>query len=65
VSGLTQDAQGWAGAIGYEFDENARIVAGYQHYSFEGPGGTCVAGGTPVCDTLDANLGYLQTSISF
>lgn len=65
VSGLTQNAEGWAGAIGYEFDENARIVAGYQHYSFEGPGGTCVAGGTPVCDTLDANLGYLQTSISF
>ncbi len=62
---LTQDAEGWAGSIGYEFDENARIAAGYQHYTFEGPGATCVAGGTPVCDTLDANLGYIQTSISF
>ncbi len=62
---LTQDAQGWAGSVGYEFDENARIVAGYQSYTFDGPAGTCVAGPTPVCDTLDANLGYIQTSITF
>lgn len=62
---LTQDATGWAGSVGYEFDENARIVAGYQHYSFDGPGGACVTGITSVCDTMDANLGYLQTSISF
>ena len=62
---LTQDATGWAGSIGYEFDENARVIVGYQHYSYEGPGGACVAGITPVCDTMDANLGYLQTSISF
>ncbi|MEQ1753527.1 MAG: porin [Micropepsaceae bacterium] len=62
---LTQDATGWAGSVGYEFDENARIVAGYQHYSFDGPGAACVTGITSVCDTMDANLGYLQTSISF
>lgn len=62
---LVQEATGWAGSIGYEFDENARIVAGYQHYEFDGPANACVAGGTPVCDTLDANMGYLQTSISF
>ena len=62
---LTQDATGYAGSVGYEFDENARIVAGYQHYTFDGPGGACVSSGTPVCDTLDANMGYLQTSITF
>jgi predicted porin len=62
---LTQDAEAWSGAIGYEFDGNARIVAGYQQYAFEGPAGACVAGATPVCDTLDAGLGYIQTSISF
>jgi len=59
---LVQNADGYAGSIGYEFDENARIVAGYQHYTFDGPAGACV---TAACDTMDANLGYLQTSISF
>lgn len=62
---LTQDAEAWSGAIGYEFDSNARIVAGYQQYSYQGPGGACQGGATPVCDTLDAGLGYIQTSISF
>ncbi len=62
---LTQDANAWSGAIGYEIDGNARIVAGFQQYAFEGPGGACIAGPTPVCDTLDAGLGYIQTSISF
>lgn len=59
---LTQDAQGWTGAVGYEFDENLQIVAGYQHYDFDGPAGVCVVG---ACDTLDADLAYLQASISF
>jgi predicted porin len=62
---LTQDAQGWTGAVGYEFDENLQIVAGYQHYDFDGPAGGCVTGPTPVCDTLDADLAYVQASISF
>ena len=59
---LTQDAQGWQGSVGYEFDENVQIVAGYQHYDFDGPAGVCV---TAACDTLDADLAFVQTSISF
>jgi predicted porin len=59
---LTQDGQGWTGAVGYEFDENLQIVAGYQHYDFDGPAGVCVVGG---CDTLDADMAYVQASISF
>jgi predicted porin len=59
---LTQDAEGWSGAVGYEFDENVQIVAGYQHYEFDGPAGVC---STAVCDSLNADLAYLQTSISF
>ena len=62
---LTQDANAWSGAVGYEIDSNARIVAGYQSFAYDGPAGACVAGPTPVCDTLDAGLGYVQTSISF
>jgi predicted porin len=58
----TQDGQGWTGAVGYEFDENLQIVAGYQHYDFDGPAGVCVGAG---CDTLDADMAYLQTSMSF
>jgi hypothetical protein len=65
VKTVSQKATGWSGSIGYEFDENARIAAGFQHYAFEGPAGACVTGITSVCDTLDANIGYLQTSISF
>jgi len=61
-SSLTQDAQGWTGAIGYEFDENVQIVTGYQHYDYDGPAGVCIAAG---CDKLDADLAYLQTSITF
>lgn len=59
---LVQNADGYAGSIGYEFDENAKIVAGYQHYNFDGPAGACVSA---ACDTMDADLGYLQTSITF
>ena len=61
----TQDAQGWTGAVGYEFDENVRMAAGYQHYDFDGPAGAGVTGLVPVCDTLDADLVYLETSIAF
>lgn len=62
---LTQNAKAWSGAVGFEFDENARIVAGYQQHSFEGPAGACMTGIVSVCDTLDSDLGYVQTSISF
>ncbi|MCE9523004.1 MAG: porin [Alphaproteobacteria bacterium] len=59
---LTQDAQGYTGQVGYEFDENVQIVFGYQHYEFDGPTGVCTAGS---CDTLDADLGFVQTAITF
>jgi hypothetical protein len=59
---VTQDAQGWTGAIAYEFDENLLIAGGYQHYDFDGPIGTCTVAG---CDTLDADLAYIQTTMSF
>ncbi len=58
----TQDAQGYTGAVGYEFDENVQLVIGYQHYDFDGPVGSCTAA---ACDTLDADLAYFQTSFSF
>jgi predicted porin len=59
---LTQDAQGYTGQVGYELDENVQFVIGYQHYDFDGPTGVCIVG---ACDTLDADLGFFQTAISF
>ncbi len=57
-----QRANALSGAVGYEFDENLRMGVGFQHYQFEGPANACVAA---ACDTLDANLGYFETSITF
>jgi outer membrane protein OmpU len=65
VHNLSQEAEGWSGAIGYEFDENLRMGVGYQHYTFDGPANACVTGPVAVCDTLDANVGYFETSITF
>lgn len=59
---LTQDAQGYMGAVGYVFDDNLQITVGYQHYDFDGPTGSCVAA---ACDTLEADLGFIETIISF
>ena len=59
---LTQDVQGYTGQVGYEIDENVQFVVGYQHFDFDGPAGVCIAG---ACDTLDADLGFFQTAISF
>ncbi len=61
---LSQEAEGWSGSVGYEFDENLRMGLGYQHYNFDGPAGACVAG-PPACDTLEADLGYFETAITF
>jgi len=62
---LTQDAQGWTGQVGYEFDENVQINFGYQHYNFDGPSGVCTTVGVDACDTLEADVGFVETSISF
>ncbi len=59
---LTQDAEGWTGAVGYEVDENLSFVVGYQRYDYEGPTGGCVG---VACDTLEADLAYFQTSLTF
>lgn len=62
---LSQEADAWSGGIAYEFDENLRMGLGYQHYEFDGPAGACVAAPVAACDTLEANLGYFETSITF
>lgn len=59
---LRQDAQGWTGAVTYEVDENLQFSAGYQRYNFDGPTGGCTGA---ACDTLDADLAFVQTSLSF
>jgi predicted porin len=62
IRNLTQDAQGYTGQVGYELDENVQFVVGYQHYDFDGPTGGCISG---ACDTLDADLAFFQTAITF
>jgi predicted porin len=65
VRNVSQEAEGWSGAIGYEFDENLRMGLGYQHYTFDGPANACVTGLPSACDTLEADIGYFETSITF
>ena len=64
-----QDGSGLQFAGGYTFTENVRVTAGYQHFDFEGPFGSCLTDeggvGFPPCDTLDGNVGYLETTFSF
>lgn len=60
----TGDGLQFAGA--YTFDENWRVSAGYQHFEFEGPVGNCFTdSGGFGCDTLDGNVGYVETTFSF
>ncbi len=65
---LTADQQGEALQIaaGYTFTENIRVTGGYQHFEFDGPFDVCPtdAGGFG-CDTLNGNVGYLETTFSF
>ena len=64
-----QDGSGLQFAAGYTFNENVRITGGYQHFEFQGPANSCLTdeGGTgfPPCDTLDGNVGYVETTFSF
>lgn len=64
-----QEGNGLQFAGGYTFTENIRLTAGYQHYEFNGPRKSCTTdnGGIffPECDTLDGNVGYLETTFSF
>ena len=59
---LAQDAEAWQGTIGYEIDNGVDVYLGYQHYNFDGPTGQC---SLAACDSLDANVGFLQTAFSF
>lgn len=61
-----QEGSGVQLAAGYTFGPNIRMTGGYQHFDFEGPLDVCPTGaGGPFCDTLDANLGYVETTFSF
>lgn len=61
-----QEGSGVQFAAGYTFDPNIRLTGGYQHFEFDGPFDSCPTdAGGPFCDTLDANLGYLETTFSF
>ena len=59
---LTQNGDAWQGTIGYEISNGIDVYAGYQHYNFDGPTGGC---STLACDTIEANVGFLQTAVAF
>lgn len=66
---VNQDGSGVQVAAGYTFTENIRLTGGYQRFDFEGPNNSCTTdnGGIffPNCDTLDGDVGYLETTFSF
>lgn len=68
-STANQDGQGAQLSAGYIFNENVRLVAGWQHFEFSGPFGVCPtdSGGIffPPCDTLDGDIGFLESTFSF
>ena len=66
-SSVNQQGSGLQFAGGYTFNENFKTTVGYQHFEFDGPGNQCFtdAGGGFGCDTLDGNVGYLETTFSF
>ncbi|MFM9863957.1 MAG: porin [Micropepsaceae bacterium] len=57
-----QDGSGLQFALGYTINEDFRITGGYQRFDFDGPLNFCSTG---FCDTLDANVGYIETSFNF
>jgi len=59
---LTQEATAWQGTVGYEIDNGVDVYLGYQHYNYDGPTGQCSA---VACDSMDADVGFLQTAFSF
>lgn len=65
-SSVDQEGDGLQFAAAYTFSEWLRMSGGYQHFEFDGPFPSCItdAGGFG-CDTLDGNIGYLETTFSF
>lgn len=57
-----QEGNGLQFSAGYAFNENVRMTGGYQRYEFERDFGFCGVFG---CDTLDGNVGYVETTFSF
>ncbi len=62
---LVQNGEAWQGTIGYEIGNGVDLYAGYQHYNFDGPTGGCSLGPVAACDSLTADVGFLQTAFSF
>jgi outer membrane protein OmpU len=65
-----QEGQGVEAAVGYTVTSWLRLTGGYQHFEFDGPTGACGDGGgfgfgDPPCDTLDADVGFVETKFSF
>lgn len=61
-----QNGTGLQFAAGYTFTENFRVTGGLQHFEFDGPNNACVTDfGGFGCDSLDGNIGYLETTFSF
>ncbi len=59
---LVQNSDAWQGTVGYEIENGIDLYVGYQHYNFDGPTGQC---STVACDSMDANVGFLQTAFAF
>lgn len=64
-----QEGDGFQVALGYTITENFRVTGGWQRFEYDGPFGVCPTdtGGIffPPCDTLTANVGYVETTVSF
>jgi hypothetical protein len=63
---VDQEGNGLQLAGAYTLHENLRLSAGYQRFEFKGPFNTCLTDfGGSFCDTLDGNVGYIETTFSF
>jgi len=60
-----QQGNGFQLAGAYTFHENLRVSAGYQAFEYEGGFGSCFTDFTFTCDTLDGDVGYIETTFSF
>jgi outer membrane protein OmpU len=61
-----QEGSGLQFAGAYTINENIRLSAGWQRFEFEGPFDVCFTDtGQFGCDTLDGDIGYLETSFNF
>jgi outer membrane protein OmpU len=58
-----QEGRAFEVAAGLAVGPGIQVSAGYQNYSFEGPSGACNTPG--FCDSADAGVFYLETTLSF